>query len=67
MTILQNSCYNNYVVLEDAELSRLVSIKEEGMGIYLVLLLPISLLISLGIGIFMRRDLQSRHNEEAGN
>ncbi len=37
------------------------------MGIYLVLLLPISLVISLGIGLFLRRDLQSHRQERGGS
>jgi uncharacterized protein YneF (UPF0154 family) len=37
------------------------------MGISLVLLLPISLLISVVIGYFVRRDLVSRQNEKGGS
>jgi uncharacterized protein YneF (UPF0154 family) len=34
------------------------------MGIYLVLLLPISLIISVVIGYFLRRDLVAHQKEE---
>jgi uncharacterized protein YneF (UPF0154 family) len=37
------------------------------MGIYLLILLPISLLISVGIGYFVRRDLVSQQKEESGS
>lgn len=37
------------------------------MGIYLVLLLPISLIISVGIGYFLRRDLLSEQKKESGS